>query len=49
MKTFDIYWDDLTEECQKRLSEFLELDEDEGDGNFSILPLAEINVEDQIQ
>lgn len=39
MRTFEIYWDDLTPEAQERLSEL-------HNGNDNIFPLAEIVVEE---
>ena len=35
-KTFEIYWQDLTEECQKKLYEFLGGE----NGNYDVIPLA---------
>lgn len=43
MKTFKIYWDDLTEECQQRLYEFLGGE----NGNYDVFPLAELSVEEE--
>lgn len=39
MKTFQIFWDDLTEEAQERLQEL-------HDDNFDIMPIATIDIED---
>lgn len=43
MKTFEIYWDDLTEECQRRLEEFLGGE----NGNYDVLPLATLKIEEE--
>ena len=43
MKTFNIFWNDLTEECQQRLYEFLGNE----NGNYDVFPLAEIEQEDE--
>ena len=43
MKTFEIYWGDLTEECQKRLEEFLGGE----NGNYDVLPLATLEIEEE--
>ena len=45
-KIFEFYWDDLTEECKKEFAEFLGL-EDGDDGNYSFIPLATFEVEDE--
>ncbi len=45
MKTFEITFDDLTEEAQKQFLEFQGLDNPH-DGNFDIAPLAIIDLED---
>lgn len=42
MKTFKIYWDDLTEECKARLLDFLGSE----NGNYDVFPLATLEVED---
>ena len=42
-KTFEFYWKDLTEECQKRLSEFLGGE----NGNYDYFPFAILEVEDE--
>ena len=35
---FEIYWEDLTPECQKRLTEFI------GDnGNYDVFPIATVH------
>lgn len=39
MKTFQIFWDDLTEEAQERLQELY-------DDNIDIMPIATIDIED---
>ena len=41
-KTFEIYWSDLTEECQKKLYEFLGGE----NGNYDMIPLAILEEED---
>lgn len=38
MKTFEIYWDNLTEETQKELYKFL----GDENGNYDIFPIAMI-------
>ena len=45
-KTFEIYWTDLTEECQKRLAKFLNL-EDGDDGNYTFIPITSFEVEEE--
>ena len=45
MKRFEFYWTDLTEECQKKLSEFLNLDEGD-DNNWTYIPITTIEIED---
>lgn len=45
-KTFEIYWPDLTESCQKRLAEFLDLEEGD-DGNYTYIPITIFEVEDE--
>jgi len=42
-KTFEIYWSDLTEECQKRLYEFLGNE----NGNYDVFPFATLYREDE--
>jgi len=41
IKTFELYWDDLTEECQSRLFDFLGGE----NGNYDIIPLATLETE----
>ena len=43
MKTFEIYWDDLTQECQERLYNFL----GGCNGNYDVIPLAEFEEEEE--
>ena len=38
MKIFEIYWDDLTQECQERLYDFL----GGSNGNYDLFPVAEL-------
>ncbi len=45
MKTFEIMFDDLTEEAQRQFLEFQGL-EDSKDGNYDIVPIAVIELED---
>lgn len=45
MKTFEFYWDDLTEECQKRLQEFLNLEEGDNN-NYDVFPFATLEIEE---
>ena len=40
-KTFEFYWNDLTEECQKRLFEFLGGE----NGNYDVFPLATLTID----
>ena len=40
--TFDIFWQDLTPECQERLEDFLGGE----NGNYDVFPLATIEKED---
>lgn len=41
MGNFEIYWDDLTDECKERLFEFL------GDnGNYDVLPICTLYSDD---
>lgn len=46
-KTFEIFWTDLTEECQKGLAEFLKL-EDGDDGNYTFFPLTVLEIEEKL-
>ncbi len=39
---FEIYWDDLTEDCQKRLYEFLGGE----NGNYDVFPIVTIETEE---
>jgi hypothetical protein len=45
MKTFEIMFDDLTEEVQQQFLEFQGL-ADSKDGNYDIVPIAVIELED---
>ena len=45
IKTFEFYWDDLTEECQKSFAEFLGLEEGDND-NYDIFPIYTFEVEE---
>jgi len=45
MKTFEIMFDDLTDEAQRQFLEFQGL-EDSKDGNYDIVPIAVIESED---
>ncbi len=45
MKTFEIMFDDLTEEAQQRFLEFQGLECVE-DGNYEIVPIAIVELED---
>lgn len=45
MKTFEIMFDDLAEEAQRRFLEFQGL-EDPKDGNYEVVPIAVIELED---
>ncbi len=40
MKTFEIYWDDLTEEAQTRMQEMYH-------ENIGMLPIAIVDIEDE--
>ena len=40
-KTFDFYWGDLNEDCQKRLAEFLGGE----NGNYDFFPFATLEIE----
>lgn len=42
MKKFEFYWGDLTEECQKRLYDFLGGE----NGNYDYFPFAMLEIED---
>lgn len=44
-KTFEIYWQDLTEKAQKELLEFLDGD----NGNYDVFPIATLEVEDDLE
>ncbi|MBA7628862.1 hypothetical protein ES703_36359 [subsurface metagenome] len=46
MKTFEIMFDDLTEEAQQRFLEFQGL-EDQADGNYEVVPVAVVELEDE--
>ena len=39
-KTFEFFWDDLTEECQKRLYKFLGGE----NGNYDVIPFATLEI-----
>ena len=41
--TFEIYWDDLTPECQNRLKEFLGGD----NGNYDVFPIATLSNDEE--
>ena len=41
-KEFEFYWQDLTEECQKRLEEFLGGE----NGNYDVFPFAILEIEE---
>ena len=43
-KEFEIYWDDLTEECHERLRKFLKLEKDDNN-NWDIFPITSIGFE----
>ena len=45
MKTFEIYWNDLTSECQQRLYKFLGNE----NGNYDVFSLATLEVEEEDQ
>jgi len=45
LKEFEIYWSDLTKECQKRMNEFLGLKEGD-DNNWELVPFASIVIEE---
>ncbi len=42
-KTFPIYFQDLTEDCQKRLYDFLGGE----NGNYDVFPICTLEVEDE--
>lgn len=48
IKTFEFFWDDLTEKCQKELQEFLGIEEDDNN-NYDIFPFATLEVEEQLE
>ena len=39
-KTFEFYWDDLTEECKARFAEFLGGE----NGNYDVIPFATLEI-----
>ena len=41
-KTFEIYWNDLTPECQQKLMDFLGGD----NGNYDVFPLVTLTNEE---
>ena len=45
MKTIEIYWTDLTEECQKRIAETLDLEKGD-DNNWTFVPITTIEIEE---
>ena len=45
LREFEIRWSDLTKECQKRLDEFLGLEEGD-DNNWEFVPITSIVFED---
>lgn len=40
-KTFEFFWNDLTEECQARFFEFLGGE----NGNYDVIPFASLEIE----
>lgn len=46
-ETFEIYFDDLSEDAKKRFLSFLRLD-DASDGNYDTFPIATFEVEEDI-
>ena len=44
-KEFEFYWQDLTEECQKRLEEFLGGE----NGNYEVFPFATLEIEEETE
>lgn len=44
-KTFDIYWNDLTEECQNELDKFLGLEKGD-DNNWTFIPITSLTIEE---
>lgn len=47
MKTFEIMFDDLSEEAQRRFLQFQGL-EDAADGNFEVCPIAIAELEEEV-
>ena len=47
MKMFEIMFDDLTEEAQKRFLEFQGLESPE-DGNYEVVPIAIVELADDL-
>jgi len=43
MKTFEIYWDDLNKDAQRRLWDFLGGE----NGNYDYFPIAQLDIEDE--
>ena len=43
-ETFEIYWNDLTKECQDRLDDFLGLEKGD-DNNWTFIPVTTFEVE----
>lgn len=43
MNEFEIFWNDLTEECQKRLYDFLGGE----NGNYDVFPIATVCKEEE--
>jgi hypothetical protein len=42
MKTYEIYWDDLTEEAKERLKDLEH-------GNYDVTPMAIIEIEENLE
>ena len=45
-KTFEIFWTDLTEDCQNRLDDFLGLEHGD-DGNYTYIPITSFEIEEE--
>lgn len=46
MIEFSLYWDDLTEDCQKRLQQTLSLEEDDNN-NWDLIPITTLMWEEE--
>lgn len=46
IKTFEFFWDDLSQKCQQELRDFLG-DDDDVPNNWDVFPIASLDIEDE--